>query len=315
MSQPARSFSTPSSNFTDRIYYVWFLGTSAALILRPHRVEHASMLIAANSIGCLVIYGLQRMAPRSLIWQFLHDWYPLVAFVVCFEEVSRLSFLFRNGWQDHYLLAFESRVFAVPPTVWLGKHGTPLLTELFEAGYFSYFVLTMIVGGRFYATENVRAFRQVIDATVFSYLLCYLFFMAFPTEGPAHTLAALHTFPIPGGGPFHWMVGLIQKNAGVHGNAFPSVHVAGATVSLFFAWRYAPRLGFALTPLVILLCIGAVYDRYHYASDVFAGALFGIVPAWMVLRGWVGTRIENVESGIEAQHSLARTAERYTQTP
>lgn len=316
MSQPAPSFSTPKSNFADYIYYAWFLGTSVLLLFRSHRVEHAWLLIAVNVAACLLIYGLQTMAPRSLIWQFLHDWYPLPTFVLCFEEVSRFSFLFRNAWQDHYLLAFESRVFAVPPTVWLGQHGTPLLTELFELGYFSYFALTMIVGGRFYWTENVRAFRQLMDATVFSYLLCYLFFLAFPTEGPAHTLAALHNFPIPGGGPFHWMVELIQKHAGVHGNAFPSVHVAGATVALFFAWRYAPRLGLVLTPLVILLCIGAVYDRYHYASDVFAGALFGLVPAWMVLRGWVGTRLQNVNASSSMRgDSPANTAERYTQIP
>lgn len=285
------------------------------MLLRSERIEHAWALVLVNLAGCLVIAGLQRMATRSLSWQFLHDWYPLLAFIVCFEEVSRLSFLFRDGWQDHYLLAFEARVFPVPPTVWLGQHGSPLLTELFELGYFSYFILLVIVGGRFYAIENWRAFRQVMDATVFSYLLCYLFFLAFPTEGPAHTLAALHNFPIPSGGPFHFMVGLIQKNAGVHGNAFPSVHVAGATVSLFFAWRYAPRLGLALTPLVILLCIGAVYDRYHYVSDVFGGAVFGLLPAWMVLRCWVGTRVEEVRrSWPRSARSRAAVAERYTQT-
>ena len=292
MWQPARRPSSfeSSPNSTDRVYYAWFVGTSVLLALRAQRIEHAWALVGINLICCLVIASLQRLSRWSVWWQLLHDWYPLFAFIVCFEEVSWLSFLFRDGWQDHYLLAFEARVFSVPPTVWLGQHGSPVLTELFELGYFSYFILLIIVGGRFYFVENWRAFRQVMDATVFSYLLCYLFFFAFPTEGPAHTLAALHNFPIPGGGPFHWAVGLIQKNAGVHGNAFPSVHVAGAVVSLFFAWRYAPKLGFALTPLVILLCIGAVYDRYHYVSDVAAGAVFGLVPAWMILRGWVGTR-------------------------
>lgn len=310
MWKPARRPpSVSAQNFTDRVYYAWFLGTTVLLAFRAARVEHAGILVAINLIACLVIASLQRLSRDSVWWQLLHDWYPLFAFIVCFEEVSRLSFLFRNGWQDHYLLAFEARVFSVPPTVWLGQHGSRLLTELFELGYFSYFILLMIVGGRFYFVEDWRAFRQVMDATVLSYLLCYLFFLAFPTEGPAHTLAALHNFPIPSGGPFHWMVGLIQKNAGVHGNAFPSVHVAGATVSLFFAWRYAPRLGLALTPLVILLCIGAVYDRYHYLSDVTAGAVFGLVPAWMVLRGWAGTPADSVD------RSRTEAAERYTQTP
>jgi len=54
-------------------------------------------------------------------------------------------------------------------------------------------------------------------------------------------------------------------------------------VTLAFAWRYAPRLGIWLTPLVALLCIGAVYDGYHYASDVIAGALVAILVAAMVM--------------------------------
>jgi hypothetical protein len=45
---------------------------------------------------------------------------------------------------------------------------------------------------------------------------------------------------------------------------------------------------------------------------VAAGAVFGLVPAWVVLRGWVGTRWEE---GQTAQRWLASAQERYTQTP
>jgi membrane-associated phospholipid phosphatase len=163
-----------------------------------------------------------------------------------------------------------------------------MLTEILEIGYFSYFVLLMIVGGTLYARQDKLPFRQVMGATVLAYLMCYVVFILVPTEGPAHTLAAQHNFPLPGGGPFHWMVQVIQSNAGVHGNAFPSAHVAGGVVSLFFACKYIPRLGLALTPLVFLLCIGAVYDRYHYVSDVIAGIVVGVIASWIIVKGWLG---------------------------
>jgi membrane-associated phospholipid phosphatase len=51
-----------------------------------------------------------------------------------------------------------------------------------------------------------------------------------------------------------------------------------------FAWRYAPRLAAWLTPLVVLLCFGAVYDGYHYASDVIAGVVVGIVVAAVMMK-------------------------------
>jgi membrane-associated phospholipid phosphatase len=205
-------------------------------------------------------------------------------FIVCFEEVSRLSFLLRNEWQDHYLLRFEATQFTIPPTVWLDHLGSPMVTELMEVGYFSYFVLFMIVGAALYRRENRHYFRQMTDATVLGYLVYYTIFVTFPTEGPAYTLAAQHNFPIPGGGPFHWAVLFIQAHGGVRGNAFPSAHVAGGVVALVFAWRYAPKLGLCLTPLIVLLCFGAVYDRYHYASDVAAGLIVGVLPAVWIVR-------------------------------
>ena len=299
-----------SFNFTDRAYLFFFALVSLLLMVRSGRIELAWAYVVINLGICAVIALLSTRGRTSRVANFLHDWYPLPLFILCFEEVSRLSFLLRDAWQDHYLLALEERLFAVPPTVWLGRHGSWVMTEFLELGYFSYFVLLFIVGGVFYATKRRRAFRQVMDATVLSYLLCYTMFIVFPTEGPAHTLAAQHNFPFPGGGPFHWAVQLIQRNAGVHGNAFPSAHVAGAMVSLYFAWRYVPRLGLVLTPIVLLLCVGAVYDRYHYLSDVIAGAIFGLGPAFLVARGWVGTRFVESE---ESAHSPALAAERYTQ--
>ena len=194
-----------------------------------------------------------------------------------------MSFVLRDGWQDGYLLAIEARLFHTPPTVWLGEHGSWWITEAVEVGYFSYFVLLVIVGGTFYRKQRGN-FRQVMDATVLAYVICYAVFILFPTEGPAHTLAELHQSPLPGGGPFHWAVRLIQSSAGVHGNAFPSAHVAGAVVALCFAWKYRRRLGALLTPLVALLCIGAVYDRYHYVSDVAGGLVVGIAAACFVSR-------------------------------
>lgn len=274
------------ANLTDRIY-VFSLVIITPWLLVSQRVENRWWLAGIN-FACLgVIRALQLWAKRSPIGQFLHDWYPLGMFIICFEEVSRLSFLARDRWQDQYLLTFESRLFSVPPTVWLGQHGSWLLKEVLEIGYFSYFVLLMIVGGVLYAREDKRPFRQVMDATVLAYMVCYVVFILLPMEGPAHTLAVQQNFPLPGAGPFHWIVQTIQSNAGVHGNAFPSVHVAGGVVSLFFAWKYAPKLGLALTPLVFLLCIGAVYDRYHYVSDVIAGIVVGVLASWISVKGWL----------------------------
>jgi membrane-associated phospholipid phosphatase len=53
-------------------------------------------------------------------------------------------------------------------------------------------------------------------------------------------------------------------------------------VAVIFAWQYTPKLAAALTPLAFLLCAGAVYDRYHYVTDVLGGAAVAAVAVWIV---------------------------------
>lgn len=269
-------------NFVDGLFLLWFALVGALITIFHARVAGAPTYLIFHLLGIWAIVLLACAASGSATLRFLHDWYPLGLFIVTFEETSRLSFLVVDGWRDSYILSFESWLFHVPPTVWLNQFASRGLTEVLEVGYFSYFLLLMIVGGALYRRAGKREFRQVMTASALAYFSCYVFFILFPTEGPAHTLANLHTVSLQGG-PFHWAVLLIQHKAGVHGNAFPSSHVAAGVVALIFAWRYVPRLGAALTPLVFLLCMGAVYDRYHYASDVIAGAAVGMLVSALVL--------------------------------
>jgi len=270
-------------NFVDRLYVAYSIGLGVVIIIFRERLPAWPLYLAIHAVSLAVIAALVHAATRSRAGRFLHDWYPLLMFIVAFEEISRLSLLVVDHWQDGYILALEAWLFPVPPTVWFGRIASPLVTEIMEIGYFSYFVLLMIVGGVLYRWPDKRPFRQVMAASVISYLICYVVFILFPTEGPAYTLAAQHTVELRGG-PFHWLVLLIQKHAGVHGNAFPSSHVAAGFVALLFAWKYSPRLGWALAPFVLFLCLGAVYDRYHYASDVIGGLLVGALAFWMVFR-------------------------------
>jgi len=89
------------SNFSDRLYFLTFFLASAGLLLRPNRVSNWISWLFVN-VFCLVAIGLLvRNHQRSPAWEFLHDWYPVLMFIVCFEEVSHLSFLLRDAWQDH----------------------------------------------------------------------------------------------------------------------------------------------------------------------------------------------------------------------
>lgn len=266
------------ANFTGRMYLVYFVGVAILILLLRHRVPGWPALLALHLVCIAVVLLLVVNARRFPI---VYDWYPVAMPILTFQLVARLNFLFVDGWRDRYLLAFEAWLFPQPPTVWLGRFASPVVTEVLQIGYFSYYFLMVIIAAVLYRRTDKAPFAGAVAASVLSYLLCYVVFITFPTEGPAHTLRHWHTVPLTGG-LFHWLVNFMQRG-GVHGNAFPSAHVAGAVAPLFFAWRYAPKLAAWLTPFVILLCIGAVYDRYHYASDIFAGIIVGAAAAYFVM--------------------------------
>lgn len=266
------------ANFTDRMYLALFSGIGILVPLLRHRVPGWPPLLALD-LSCLGIVLLLVVCAQH--FPTAHAWYPLAMPIVSFVMIAHLDFLVVDTWRDHYLLTFESWLFPLPPTVWLAQHQSPLLTEILQIGYFSYFALLAIVAAMLYRSAGKVPLAGVMAASTLGYMLCYAIFVMFPTEGPAHTLRHLHGAPLRGG-LFHWLVNSLQ-HGGVHGNAFPSAHVVGTVVPLFFAWRHVPKLAAWLTPLVVLGCVGAVYDRYHYVSDILAGIAIGAASAYFVM--------------------------------
>ncbi|MGE5112759.1 MAG: phosphatase PAP2 family protein [Acidobacteriaceae bacterium] len=277
-------------NWTDRIFTFWYVTLSLALLVVSTPAPTKYLL--AHFLIIILIFTLAACSRIDRSWRFAHDWYPTLLFVFAFEEVARLSLIFVTHWQDALILRAEAAIFPISPNLWLARWDSPWMVEPLEFGYFTFYWIMLAVGGVLYgwiwnatstreAEDPNQPFRVWMDATVLGYIICYIFFVLLPTEGPAHTLyrqSPSSTFT----GPFHWLVRLIQHHAGVHGNAFPSSHIMASFVALLSAARWKPRLARWLVIPVVLMCIGAVYDGYHYASDIVAGALLGIVVFYFV---------------------------------
>ena len=267
------------SQFTDRLLLTYWSVLSVAIILRRDRVESWPSLLILHAVLIAIILVLARQRDR---WPHAHAWYPLLLPLIAFPEAALLHDLFVDEWRDRYILEFEARLFDVPPTVWLGQWQRQSFSEMVQFGYLSYFFFLPLIGVVLYQRPDKTPFFGVMAATMLAYVVCYGIYLIFPTEGPAHTLTHMHTTPIPNG-PLASLVQLLQR-AGTHGNAFPSAHVAGAIVPAMFAAQYAIRYAPLLFASLLLMCVGAVYDRYHYASDIAAGLLIGGACALLMIR-------------------------------
>ena len=70
----------------------------------------------------------------------------------------------------------------------------------------------------------------------------------------------------------------ILKRGSIHAISFPSAHVASAFAIALVFFRYAPSLGAIFLVVAVLISLGAVVGRYHFALDVLLGA----ATAWAV---------------------------------
>jgi membrane-associated phospholipid phosphatase len=265
----------------------WYLILGLALLGSERYVASGLRYLPQHAFVLGMIAALALLANRNRWLRFAHDWYPIFVFIAAFEEIARLSLVFVPYWQDAALIRAESVIFRTPPNVWSNQWQSLATTEVLEFGYFTFYWIMPLVGGVLYslawktqsndtAASQRQPFRVWMDATVLGYMLCYAFYLLFPTEGPAHTITP-QASRLVSAGPFHWLVLTIQRHGGVHGNAFPSGHIMASVVALLAAFKWKPCLGFWLAIPVLLMCFGAVYDGYHYASDIVAGAVVGIV--------------------------------------
>ena len=249
-------------NLTNRVYLAVHVAITLVLCARFDLVPRWSWYLAWNALAIATILLLARIKCHGTLWEFAHDWLPAIFFTSAFEEVSFLSLTLRGGWQNPTLIAWESALFAVPPGEWSRQHSSPWFIELLEFGYASFYPLYPVVGGVLWTwRERPRftgAFRRMTDALSVGYVICYTIYSLFPTRSPSHNGGIDIGKVNSSGGPFHFFVRLVQGNAGVHGNAFPSAHIMLAAVVLVFAWRYLPSAAPWILVCMLLMCAGAV---------------------------------------------------------
>lgn len=266
-------------NRTDRIYFAVHIALTLLVCARHEQVPRWPAYVVWNLGMMAIIWLLARKRDSGKAWEFAHDWLPAVLFITVFEEVSYLSLAIRGAWQSDHILALETSLVHASPLEWMHARARDWLIEFLEFGYFAFYPLYPAVGGVFWAWRDrppfAGVFRKLTDTLSVGYVLCYTMYLLFPTQSPANR-AGVQQIGSTRGGIFQHLVRAIQNNAGVHGNAFPSAHIMLAFVVLMFVYRYLPRVAPWLLFPILLMCVGAVYDGYHYTSDVVAGALMGI---------------------------------------
>ncbi|MCX6143568.1 MAG: phosphatase PAP2 family protein [Ignavibacteriales bacterium] len=285
----------------DLVSIVFLLFLTALNLVFHARLQEWFVLVIINFAIILAVVFLARGAEekKTRLLIGLHRWYCYLIIILIFKEIYRMVHPIHPTDYDQLLISIDRWMFGVNPTQWIGQFTHPLLTEVLQIAYFSYYILFIILGLELYRRYAIQDFDKAAFMIVYGFYLSYLGYFALPGVGPRFTLHAFSSLEtdLPG----LWLTSFLRSiiDAGesippshidainlVQRDVFPSGHTQLTIIVMALGFRYKTKARWLLLALGSLLIVATVYLRYHYVVDLIAGALV----AWFTL--WTGDMLE-----------------------
>ena len=147
------------------------------------------------------------------------------------------------------------------------------LSPAWSAVYGSHLILVLLP---FLMVRRSELFGRTLQAYLLVWSVSLLCFLLYPT-------VASRPAKVVGEGFFAWLLGIIYRVDPPY-NCFPSLHVAHTLVSAFACWQVHRGVGIGLGVWAWLIGLSALFTKQHYAVDVVAGFLVGIISYFIFLR-------------------------------
>jgi membrane-associated phospholipid phosphatase len=175
---------------------------------------------------------------------------------------------------DPILIRLDYVLFQGHPTIMLEKIMSPLLTDLLQLAYSTYYFIPIIFAVTLLLNNKRKEFDRTLFLVLFCFYLSYLGYILMPAIGPRFTISHLQTAELQGLFIAEPIQNLLNQLEGIKRDAFPSGHTAIALVILYLAYQFNRRLFGIFLPTISALIFSTVYCRYHYVADVIGG--FGL---------------------------------------
>ena len=254
---------------------VYLAVSGVSLVLADHRG------LAALHAGTVLVVGWSLFS-RGRLARVVGDLLPLFVAPALYGEIPMLIAAMGTTYHDSLVQRWEVLVFGGQPSRELaGRFPISGISELLHFGYLAYYPAIFAPPLILYARRKTHEFAETVLVLTKIYLLCWVSFVLLPVEGPRYLWGTPAGVP---DGAVRRLAARILAAGSSRGAAFPSSHMAVMVGQTMLALRWQRRVGYALAVMSVLVGVGAVYGGFHYAVDMVAGALLGVVCAATILR-------------------------------
>lgn len=245
-------------------------------------LPRATFLISIYSLLIIVqILAIKLKNNGKCIGVFHDIIFPVICVWVIFDSLEWLVHYVNPEDIDPILIRLDYLIFGDHPTVVLERIMNPLLTDLMQIAYTTYYFVAISLGVVLLMKNKREEFNRTLFLILFCYYLSYLGYILFPALGPRFTINHLQTAELQGFLIAEPIQNLLNRLEGIKRDAFPSGHTAIALTVLYLSYIFERRLFLILLPIVSALIFSTVYCRYHYVVDVVAGLLLTVITIFL----------------------------------
>lgn len=254
-------------------------------------VEGWPLLVARNLGVCAAVLISAAVTPRirrPVLAFLLRTATVTLSYAWLFFAVAGLQLILHGRFRDDFVLAFETWLFGVQPTLWLERFITPCLTEWMMFCYVIYLPIYPILCAVLWFTRGRAAAEEYFFTLGLANVLCDAGFILFPVASPMYWMPDRYHVPLDGW-VFTWAGEFIRTRAHFVGGSLPSPHAAAATVMWVMAWKHYRPAFWILSPVILSLYVSTFYGRYHYLTDAILGiatAGLAVIVAPPLQRAW-----------------------------
>ncbi|MFO0752483.1 MAG: phosphatase PAP2 family protein [Thermodesulfovibrionales bacterium] len=273
----ARLLSLRPGDLLTIAFSLFLLGLTAVFHAKIPLAGNLLLIFASLLFFQVVLVFISRRNPFLTLTRDLL--FPVLCVLIIFDALGLIVHTINPHDWDYLLIRLDYLLFGGYPTVLLERLMHPVLTDILQVAYSTYYFLPVALG----VTLKLRGQREEFEYALFLILLCfylsYAGYLLVPALGPRYAIEHLHAGELEGFLVAKPIQDFLNRLEGVKRDAFPSGHTGIALTVLYLSYRSARDLFRLLLVPVLLLIVATVYCRYHYAVDVLGGVLLTVVTA------------------------------------
>ena len=269
----------------DAVTVIFLVFLTSLSVLFYNDIPRAPVLIIIYASLFVTQIAIIKIRDLNKVFRFVHDLaFPALCVFIIFDSLEWLVHYVNPEDIDLILIRIDYMIFGNHPTVMLERIMSPLLTDVLQIAYSTYYFIPLILGVVLLLNRQREEFERSIFLILFCFYLSFLGYILMPALGPRFVLDSLQTRELKGLFVAEQIQNFLNYLEGIKRDAFPSGHTAVALTVLYLAYRYRRNLFWILVPVVTALVFSTVYCRYHYVVDVIAG--FALTIITIILGEW-----------------------------